>query len=240
MFVTNIHPMISLQNAFRFSGDALMLLSRYFMASKVSSSRSVSGLSLKTQLTYLIVYLLRYMDLFWMTYSKNVYGKTVVNYLQIYNSIFKVTLVLFQIYMVWNIGVKYRKSYHARHDNFPISVLIGLSSVIALVLSLNPFFLVEYCYTLSLIMESVAILPQLVMTQESEDCESMTSKYIFFLGLYRLNYFVFFFIKKMKGQSVDLLMIFTALIQTALYIDFFKVYYGHVISKRSQFKQMIK
>ena len=225
---------------FRFVGDALMIISRLFLMQKIKSSASVSGLSLKTNFLYLIVYLLRYVDLFWVKYTKPVGYRTVVNWLNVYNSCFKVFLISFQLLMCYLIAIKYRKSYYGRFDTFPISVLLLISCVISALISSKIFFLVDFSYTLSLVLESVAILPQLVMTQESEDCESMTSKYIFLLGLYRFNYMIYFVLLKVNGKNIDMLMIFTSLIQTALYIDFFKTYYSYMISKNGAFKSFLK
>ncbi|OQS54435.1 KdelR [Ecytonucleospora hepatopenaei] len=225
---------------FRFSGDALMFIARILLAKKVKTSKSVSGLSLKTHFIYLIVYLCRYVDLFWVQYTKTIRYNTVVNWLNIYNSCFKVFLITFQMLMCYLIGYKFRKSYYKRYDNFPLSVLLLFCAGISLILCDKTFFMVDFAYTLSLILESVAILPQLVMTQESEDCESMTSKYIFLLGLYRLNYLVYFLLQKLQGYKIDLLMVFTALIQTVLYVDFFKVYYEYMLSKSGSFKRSIK
>ncbi|ORD93764.1 ERD2 [Enterospora canceri] len=229
-----------LTNLFRFLGDALMVISRVFLLHKVWNSRSVSGLSLKTQAVYLLVYLCRYVDIRRIKYVNRSLGRLAINYLQIYNTTFKIFLTAYQLYVCYLIGIRYRKSYYGRFDSFPITVLVGASCLIALIISSRLFFIEDFLYTLSLILEAVAILPQLVMTQESEDCESMTSKYIFFLGLYRLNYLIYFVIRKMAGETVDMLMIFTSLIQTALYVDFFKVYYNYCINKGNNFKSMIK
>lgn len=225
---------------FRFSGDALMFVARLFLLRKVKTSKSVSGLSLKTHFMYLMVYLCRYTDLLWVKYTKMVRYNSVINWLNVYNSIFKVFLISFQALMVWMIGYKHRKTYYKRHDNFPMSVLLVICGIISAIICDKNFFMIDFAYTFSLVLESVAILPQLVMTQESEDCESMTSKYIFLLGLYRLNYMVYFIIQKLNGVKIDMLMIFTALIQTVLYVDFFRVYYQYMLSKSGTFKHSIK
>ena len=225
---------------FRFIGDGLMLLSRIIMLKKIYDSKSVSGLSLKTQMLYLIVYICRYLDLTWVTYKRVSFGKEYIKWLEIYNSGFKIFLIFYHFYILYLIGVKFKKTYHKRYDSFPLSVILVLGCIISFVLSYRLFFFADFCYTLSLILESVAILPQLVMTQESEDCESMTSKYIVFLGLYRLNYLVYFIFKKITGEYVDLLMMFTSLIQTILYIDFFKVYYNYMINRNNTFIKAVK
>ncbi|KRH91737.1 ER lumen protein retaining receptor, partial [Pseudoloma neurophilia] len=49
----------------RFSGDFLRILSMFTLLKKIRQTKSVSGLSLKTSLIYLIVFILRYLDLFY-------------------------------------------------------------------------------------------------------------------------------------------------------------------------------
>jgi len=60
------------QNFFRIAGDVCHLLSFVVMFWKLHSSKSVAGISLKTQELYVIVFVARYLDLFW-------------NFLSIYN-----------------------------------------------------------------------------------------------------------------------------------------------------------
>ena len=59
-------------NFFRIAGDMCHLLSFVVMFWKLHSSQSVAGVSLKTQELYVIVFVARYLDLFW-------------NFLSIYN-----------------------------------------------------------------------------------------------------------------------------------------------------------
>ena len=59
-------------NFFRICGDMCHLLSFVVMFWKLHSSKSVAGISLKTQELYVIVFVARYLDLFW-------------NFLSIYN-----------------------------------------------------------------------------------------------------------------------------------------------------------
>lgn len=49
-------------------------------------------------------------------------------------------------------------------------------------------------WTFSLYLESLAIIPQVILLQRSRDVENLTGSYVFFLGadriLYALNWFV--------------------------------------------------
>ncbi|KAL6120436.1 hypothetical protein NUSPORA_02837 [Nucleospora cyclopteri] len=210
---------------FKYSAEWLLVASRVVMIRKVFSTKSVSGLSLKTHLCYLITYSLRYLHLrHWFRYSWSV----------IYSNILKTIFLGYQLVICYCIIFKYRKTYYRRHDNFPISVLLVVSVLLGLVVSRNIYwhYYEELCYNISLILESIAILPQLVMTQEAEDCEIMTSRYILMLGIYRFCYLMHFIARKYLGGYVDTLMIVTAIVQTGLYIDFFLVYYSYVFRNK--------
>lgn len=188
-------------------------------------TKSVSGLSLKTNVLYLITYCLRYLHLrHWFRYSWRV----------VYANIIKSILIAYQTMMVFFIFYKYKKTYNRRYDNFPISVLLAVSGIIGFIVTRSSFwsYYEDLCYNISLVLESVAILPQLVMTQETEDCESMTGQCIITLGLYRACYAIDFICMRLERRGIDMLMIVTALVQTGLYMDFFYVYYSYVFTNK--------
>ena len=56
---------VMFMNFFRIAGDVCHLLSFVVMFWKLYNSQSVAGISLKTQELYVIVFLARYLDLFW-------------------------------------------------------------------------------------------------------------------------------------------------------------------------------
>jgi ER lumen protein retaining receptor len=64
-----------------------------------------------------------------------------------------------------------------------------LIPTVALSLLLNhEFAAMEILWTFSIYLESVAILPQLFMVQKTGEAESITSHYLFALGIYRFLY----------------------------------------------------
>lgn len=76
-------------------------------------------------------------------------------------------------------------------------------------------------------MESVAILPQLFMLQRTGEAETITTHYIFALGAYRALY-IFNWIYRYyfeENYKVDWIASVAGLLQTALYSDFFYIYY---------------
>ncbi len=70
-----------------------------------------------------------------------------------------------------------------------IEFLVGPCVLLALLLN-HEFTVMEVLWTLSIYLESVAILPQLFMVSKTGEAESITSHYLFALGSYRALYIV--------------------------------------------------
>lgn len=216
----------------RFTADALMVGSRTIIIKKVKETRSVSGLSLQTQLIYFVAYIFRYLDL--LDFSGRFTNK------RIYNTVMKILFISYQAYLIYLILFPFKNTYNKRFDNFNLPVIFVVSFAISFFIkgetsSVSSYF-DEYFYTCSLVLEAVAILPQLVMIQEAGDCEALTSLYILLLGLYRFFYVMYFIFNYLSGKRLDLLVIITGLVQTGLYLDFFIVYYVHVLKNMNFLK----
>ena len=59
----------------------------------------------------------------------------------------------------------------------------------------------ELCWTFSVYLEAVAIMPQLQMIAETGEAETITSHYLVMMGLYRLVVSLFGFIYADLGHS---------------------------------------
>lgn len=73
----------------------------------------------------------------------------------------------------------------------------------------------------------MAILPQLFMLQRTGEAETITTHYIFALGAYRTLY-LFNWVYRYyfePNYTVDWIASIAGLLQTALYSDFFYIYY---------------
>lgn len=73
-------------------------------------------------------------------------------------------------------------------------------------------------------MESVAILPQLFMISKTGQAETITSHYLFALGLYRGLYLVNWIFRYYTEGFFDLIAIVAGAVQTVFYCDFFYLY----------------
>jgi ER lumen protein retaining receptor len=203
-------------NLFRLCGDLSHVISIVLLLLKIRATRSCVGISLKTQVLYLMVFVTRYLDLF-------------VTFFSLYNSLMKVLFIATSAYVLYLMSSKYKLTYDKEHDTFRIQFLIGFAALLALLTS-HRYTVLEVLWTFSIWLESVAILPQLFMLQTTGECENLTSHYIFALGLYRALYAVNWVYRYLSEpdywQPVTWL---AGILQTGLYGDFF---YYYVLSRR--------
>jgi len=164
-------------NGFRVAGDACHLLSFVVMFWKLHKSRSVAGISLKTQELYVLVFCARYTDLFWSWGSY-------------YNVIMKLIFIGSSVAIVYTIryGVPHKDTYNQEDDVFPSRYLIVPAALLGVAVNQDYSSPFEMAWAFSLYLEAVAVLPQLFMLQKQGGSENLTSHYIFLLGMYRLLY----------------------------------------------------
>lgn len=200
-------------NLFRLAGDMTHLLSIIVLLLKIRTMKSCAGISLKTQELYVIVFLTRYLDIFTKYYS-------------LYNTIMKLVFIGTSIAIVWY--MRYHKvvkqTYNKDEDTFRHFFLVLPCFVLALLIH-RAFTITEVLWTFSIYLEAVAILPQLVLLQQSRNIDNLTGNYVFLLGAYRalylLNWIYRFF---MENHQVRWISWVSGLVQTALYADFFYYY----------------
>lgn len=82
----------------------------------------------------------------------------------------------------------------------------------------------QILWTFSIYLESVAILPQLFMISKTGEAETITTHYLFFLGLYRALYLVNWIWRFYFEGFFDLIAVVAGVVQTILYCDFFYLY----------------
>ncbi|PWA89207.1 ER lumen protein-retaining receptor A [Artemisia annua] len=201
-------------NIFRFCGDMFHLVSIIVLLLKIYATKSCSGISLKTQELYALVFLARYLNLF-----------TVV--ISVYNTVMKVVFIVTSLAIVycmrWHRVVK--RSYDREIDTFKYEFLVLAAFLLALVLN-DKFTFFEIFWAFSIYLEAVAILPQLVLLQRSGNVDNLTGQYVFFLGAYRglyiLNWIYRYFTEPHFNGWISCI---SGLLQTALYADFFYYYF---------------
>ncbi|XP_075437206.1 ER lumen protein-retaining receptor 3-like [Ascaphus truei] len=129
------------------------------------------------------------------------------------------------VYLIYG---KFRKSNDGENDTFRLEFLlvpvIGLSF-----LENYEFTPLEIMWTFSIYLESVAILPQLFMISKTGEAESITTHYLFFLGLYRLLYLANWIWRYHTESFYDQIAVVSGVVQTIFYCDFFYLYATKVL-----------
>jgi len=203
-------------NIFRLLGDLSHLLAIIILLLKIWKTRSCAGISGKSQVLFLIVFVSRYLDL-------------VTNFVSVYNTTMKVFFIASAAGTVYLMFMKFKATYDGNHDTFRVEFLLGPIAILALVLN-HEFTIMEILWTFSIYLESVAILPQLFMVSKTGEAETITSHYLFALGSYRALY-IFNWIYRYHFEGFyDIIAIVAGIVQTVLYCDFFYLYVTKVMA----------
>lgn len=211
-------------NLFRFTGDIFHLLAISILLVKILKSGSCAGISGKSQVLYTIVFVARYSDLF-------------TTFLSLYNTAFNVTFITLSASTVLLIFIVFRKTYDRKSDAFPIGFLLLPAAVLAFYINYE-FTVYEVLWTFSIYLESVAILPQLLMISELGEVGITICHYLFALGSYRIFYLIHWIWRYNHDYHYDPISVCSGIVQVILYWKFFYVYFTKVLKARSIFNRM--
>ncbi|KAH8781890.1 ER lumen protein retaining receptor [Hyaloscypha finlandica] len=203
-------------NIFRILGDLSHLISILILLHKMTQTSSCSGISFKSQALYLIVYITRYLDLFWT------FGDS------LYNTVFKMLFLASSGYTIYLMTTAYKPTHDPNLDTFRVQYLLGGSAVLA-VLFPYKWTLYEMTWAFSIWLESVAILPQLFLLQRTGEAETITTHYLFALGSYRALYIPNWIYRYFVESHWEPISVLAGIVQTLLYSDFFWIYYTKVL-----------
>ncbi|KAL5326112.1 hypothetical protein ACEPPN_007250 [Leptodophora sp. 'Broadleaf-Isolate-01'] len=179
-------------------------------------TNSCSGISFKSQALYLMVYVTRYIDLFW-TFGDSAY-----------NTIFKLLFLSSSGYTIYLMTTAYKPTHDPNIDTFRVQYLLGGSLVLAIIFPYK-YTPSEILWAFSIWLESVAILPQLFLLQRTGEAETITTHYLFALGSYRALYIPNWIYRYWAEGHWDGISVMAGLVQTVLYSDFFWIYYTKVM-----------
>jgi len=202
-------------NIFRLLGDFSHLAAIFILLTKIWKTRSCAGVSGKSIILYAIVFSFRYLDLF-------------THYISLYNSLMKVFYLVSTYFTLYLIYRKFKPTYDRNHDTFRIEFLILPAAVLSLIWN-HEFSVVEILWTFSIYLESVAVLPQLFMVSKTGEAETITSHYLFALGIYRFLYILNWGYRYYTEGFIDWISIVSGIVQTILYCDFFYLYITKVL-----------
>ncbi|KAF8911604.1 ER lumen protein retaining receptor-domain-containing protein [Gymnopilus junonius] len=202
-------------NLFRLLGDLSHLASIFILLHKIQTTRSCRGISFKTQVLYVVVFVTRYLDLFF-------------RFVSLYNSIMKLFFIASSCYILYLMKFKYRPTNDPSIDTFKIEYLLGPCVIFSLIFNYK-FIPSEILWSFSIWLEAVAILPQLFMLQRTGEAETITTHYLAALGAYRALYIPNWVYRYMTEGVVDPIAVTAGIVQTGLYVDFFYVYFTKVL-----------
>mmetsp|Transcript_10573 Transcript_10573/g.23914 ORF Transcript_10573/g.23914 Transcript_10573/m.23914 type:complete len:216 (-) Transcript_10573:689-1336(-) len=200
-------------NIFRLAGDMTHLLSIIVLLLKIQATKSCAGVSLKTQELYAVVFVTRYLDLFY-------------SFISLYNTVMKIIFLLTAFTIIWYMR-KHKvvcQTYDKEQDTFRVLFLIVPCFVLALLIN-HEMSVTEVLWTFSIYLEAVAILPQLVLLQRTKNVDNLTGNYIFMLGSYRALYLVNWVYRYFTELGYRQWIVWVSgTVQTCVYLDFFYYY----------------
>ncbi|PAA49014.1 hypothetical protein BOX15_Mlig019667g3 [Macrostomum lignano] len=206
-------------NIFRLIGDMSHLAAILILLAKIWQTRSVSGISGKSQVLFGLVFVTRYLDLF-------------TSFVSIYNSVMKIVFIFATWLTVSLIYWKFRSTYDGNHDTFRAELLVVVSAGLSVLLN-HQLAPLEVLWTFSIYLESVAILPQLFLISKTGSADTITSHYLFGLGSYRAFYILNWIYRYMVEDFFDPIAVVAGCVQTILYADFFYIYVTKVVRGKS-------
>lgn len=205
-------------NIFRFAGDLLHLASFFILLLKMYHTRSVRGVSLHTQLAYCVVFVTRYLDLFW-------------NWSSLYNVAMKIIFLVLSFTIVYIMKIKkpFCRTYESSNDKLNVIYLIIPTFFLSLIWN-EEFTISEILWAFSIYLEAIAILPQLVVVHRQAKetggfVDTLSSHYVFSLGGYRACYLLNWIYRLFTETGYSNRIVWVAgSVQTLIFCDFFYYY----------------
>jgi len=208
-------------NLFRIIGDVSHYAAIVTIFLKIVTSKSCKGISGKTQILYLLVFLTRYVDLFF-------------NFISLYNTAIKIFFILSSITNIYLVFIRYSGTISNDLDSFRIEILIIGAAILALIFN-HEFALLEIAWTFSVYLESVAILPQLSVTSQgkSSDVDKVILFYLSSLASHKIFYILNWMYRYNNEGFYDIIAMSAGVVQAAIYVNFFVMF---IIKKFAEMK----
>ncbi|KKY28423.1 putative er lumen protein retaining receptor [Phaeomoniella chlamydospora] len=207
-------------NIFRITADLAHVFSILILLHKMKQTNSCSGISFKSQALYFLVYVTRYLDLFWSFTDS------------LWNTSLKIVFLGTSGYIIYLMLNDYKPTHDPNLDTFKVGYLLGGAAVLGILFPYK-YSISEMLWAFSIWLESVAILPQLFLLQRTGEADTITTHYIFALGIYRALYILNWIYRYFAEGYWDPIAVMAGLVQTVLYSDFFWVYYTKVLKGKS-------
>lgn len=158
---------------------------------------------------YALVFCFRYMDLLW-------------SYISLYNTVMKLIFITTTLYLVYLMRYKppICNTYERTTDSFQYELyLLGPCFVLGVIFT-DEYTITDILWTSSIWIESVAIIPQLILLQSIREVENLTSDFVGTMGLYRAFYILNWVYRYFAEDYVNIVGWLGGLLQTGIYCDF--------------------
>jgi len=209
-------------NIFRLAGDMSHVFSIIVLLLRLRVVKNAHGISVKSHELFLIVFVTRYLDLFTTFYS-------------VYNSVMKVLYISSTAMIIYTIRATqpFKGTYDKAQDSFlHYKFAVLPCAIIALITHLfqHKFSFaikpIDLLWLFSIYLESIAILPQLIVLQRYREVENLTGNYVFFMGAYRALYILNWIYRSYNEPFYQhhFVVYVCGVLQTLLYVDFFYYY----------------
>jgi len=227
-------------NLFRIIADLSHVFSKFILVWAIHWNRSAEGVSLITQALYLAVFSTRYLDLLWTP----PFGSFLLLWLFCFK-VFYIASSAYTIFLMTSVYARTREREKAwRFGMYCLGGAIALALPMTAIFQRGPkvgtdshgldrlmyrhdFRFTEILWVFSEILESVCVLPQLLLLRQTTVPTVIDSYYLVCLGSYRAFYILNWIqrIADKDERHFDPISVMFGIIQTALYIDFAWVYY---------------
>jgi len=199
-------------NIFRVCGDISHYTAIITIFAKIISSKSCKGISGKSQILNLLVFITRYHDIFF-------------NFISWYNTSIKIFFILSSLTNIYLVFVRYKGTISSEQDNFRIEFLIGLATILSMIIN-HEFTPLEVLWTFSVYLESVAILPQLTVTNQGKasDIDGVILFYLSALASHKLLYIMNWIYRYNNEGFYDIISMGAGIVQAAIYVNFFVMF----------------
>lgn len=196
-------------NVFSFIGDQLHLLAIYILLIKVWKLKSVTDISFRSQLLFFLVYVSRYVDVFFV-------------FISTYNTVLKIIFIGTTLLTLVILGTT-QESHKQQNDSFRHEILLITCWIMAFFLHYS-YSRMEILWTFSIYLESVAIVPQMYLLYRNGAVEKLTGFYLLALGSYRAFYILNWAYRYQFEDYFDVISVSSGIVQTTIYCIFLCIY----------------
>ncbi|KAF2755446.1 hypothetical protein EJ05DRAFT_467669 [Pseudovirgaria hyperparasitica] len=209
-------------NVFRILGDATHATSKLILIWAIHSNRSAEGVSLLTQILYIVVFGTRYLDVF-KPHLTDWHSK--------WNFVLKIAYITTSCYIVFLMMRVFART-REREKAWKLGGYSFIGSAVTapfIYMIFSKFAkghgILEILWTFSEELEAFCILPQLVLLRQTTVPTVIDSFYLVTLGSYRALYILNWIMRYAKEGDVNPVSWIFGIIQVAFYVDFAWVYW---------------